>query len=765
MEVSATSILGLSWTTSNDCLIFRWREANFRSTTRGLGLPTKRQLLRMAMSLFDPLGLIAYVTVLARIILRDVWRNETQWDEPIPEHCRTAWEDWLWCMRGLEKLQIPRWYGDLGQEVDLHVFVDASESAMAAAVYATTEKEDGSRCVALVMAKCRVAPLRTKSIPRLELDAAVLGVQVLGLVRAAKCWRERRVWMWSDARDVLYWLRSHKRRYSAYVANRVGKILRHTNVEDWRWTPTDDNPADWATKFNPRRVGLERWWNGPQYLQLPVEQWPDSHEEPENVLETVRSLMIVTQEMNDKRIPPLESFSTWERLVRNIACVTRFMDIAKKRATRGMITEAELQTAAMVIIKEAQRSITKTELDRLSAYKDQDDVWRMRSRTVNVPQSTQHERFPVILPARHRVTHLLMDYYHRLGQHCLDSRVLNEIRRTYVMIQPRRALNRVIRQCQKCVLQKTKPLCPEMSALPSCRLGVTLRAFTYTGCDVFGPMNVTIGRRREKRWGIIFTCLTCRAVYLDLLSSLSASACMMAMDGLATRRGAPLQFHSDNGTNFVAAAKQYRDADGRRPSWIFNAPHAPHTGGAWERLIGVTKKVLSRMGLEESPQEDRLRWLLVRAEGLVNSRPLVEVAAAESTGDSITPNDLLLGGTGDPRIPADTSLVADFMAARDEAVQRFWERWTSEYLPTIAARAKWRTKITKLTAGDVVYICDGDYRYGWRKGRILETRVDEESDQVRQVVVRIADGSVYRRSASKVAPIVRGGESCGKGDC
>lgn len=330
-----------------------------------------------------------------------------------------------------------------------------------------------------------------------------------------------------------------------------------------------------------------------------------------------------------------------------------------------------------------------------------------------------------------------------------------------MILQARTTLNKVIKSCARCAILRTKPLLPEMAALPQCRVSPWQRPFTYTGTDVFRPINVAIGRRKEKRWGIIFTCLTTRAVYLDVIASLTAVSCMRAMDGLAARRGPVAQYHSDNGTNFVAAAKRYRDPSGRQPTWVLNSPHAPHTGGAWERMIGVTKRVLNRMGMEEEPTEERLRWLLSRAEYLINSRPLID------EGSTMTPNDLLLGPsnerTNDDDQPADTR-VEDFMAERERWVQGFWQWWTAAYLPTLAIRSKWRTKPLNLAVGDVVFICKDDYRYGWRKGRVVEVRLDGESGQVRRVVVRTADGNLYRRHASKVAPIVRV-DSFGKGEC
>lgn len=380
----------------------------------------------------------------------------------------------------------------------------------------------------------------------------------------------------------------------------------------------------------------------------------------------------------------------------------------------------------------------------------------------NRTRNTSLLRRKVILPRNNRVTSLLIDFYHRVGHHCLDHRALHEFRRKYVTLQARTTLNKAIRSCARCALFRAKPVAPEMAALPQCRVSAWQRPFTYTGVDVFGPTTVTIGRRKEKRWGIIFTCLSTRAVYLDIVASLSATSCMMAMDGLAARRGAVAQYHSDNGTNFVAAARKYRDPSGRKPTWIFNAPHAPHTGGAWERMIGVTKKVLTRMGLEEEPTEERLRWLLSRAEYLINSRPLT------NDGSTMTPNDLLIGPASERKMDdkATPANIEDFLSDREKWVQAFWQWWTSAYLPTVSVRRKWLKKTENLAVGDVVFLCDDDYRYGWRKGRITEAQLDQESGQVRRVVVRTADGSLYKRHACKVAIIVKEEpEASGKGEC
>lgn len=82
-------------------------------------------------------------------------------------------------------------------------------------------------------------------------------------------------------------------------------------------------------------------------------------------------------------------------------------------------------------------------------------------------------------------------------------------------------------------------------------------------------------------------------------------------------------------------------------------------------------------------------------------------------------DDILLGsssGVKTLRDDADEDLTA-FLSERDDDIQRYWTRWTREYLPKISARSKWRQKVEPFAVGDVVYLCDGDYRYGWRKAK------------------------------------------------
>ncbi len=137
-----------------------------------------------------------------------------------------------------------------------------------------------------------------------------------------------------------------------------------------------------------------------------------------------------------------------------------------------------------------------------------------------------------------------------------------------------------------------------MSDHPVDRISADLPSFTYTGVDYFGPIKVKRGRNIVKRYGVIFTCLTCLAVHLEVAHSLNIDSCINAIRRFICRRGQVKEIRSDNGTNFVSSNRELHQAlkelnqnkiqsslaqEGIK--WTFNPPHGAHQGGVWERLV------------------------------------------------------------------------------------------------------------------------------------------------------------------------------------
>lgn len=140
---------------------------------------------------------------------------------------------------------------------------------------------------------------------------------------------------------------------------------------------------------------------------------------------------------------------------------------------------------------------------------------------------------PLVLDGKHPITRLVVEDYHKKTNHYGDETVVNELRQQYWITNLQAAVRSVITKCQSCRVRRAKPKPPLMVSLPSARMAHHQPPFSHCGMDYFGPMWVTVGRRREKRWGVLFTCLTTRAIHLDTASSLTTDSAIMAIRRLA----------------------------------------------------------------------------------------------------------------------------------------------------------------------------------------------------------------------------------------
>ena len=144
-----------------------------------------------------------------------------------------------------------------------------------------------------------------------------------------------------------------------------------------------------------------------------------------------------------------------------------------------------------------------------------------------------------------------------------------------------------------------------MAALPAERLPPGNAPFETISADCFGPIFVTQGRRNVKRWGCLFTCLTTRAIHLEVAHSLDTESFLAALSRFESRRGTPKKIFSDNGTNFTGADKElrsmveslnqkkiYERCLRKNIEWHFIPPSASHMGGVWERIVKSVKRVL-----------------------------------------------------------------------------------------------------------------------------------------------------------------------------
>lgn len=158
---AVTSALGMTWDQQKYVFLF-----SLSSKAQMNGKSTKRTILSLSSSLFDPLGL-APLIVKAKIIMQELWILKLGWDESVPQELHTAWEQFVSDLKNISSLKIPRYCLAAGaQSIQLHGFCDASIRAYGCCLYFRVKGASDNVSVHLLTAKSRVAPTKKKSLPK-----------------------------------------------------------------------------------------------------------------------------------------------------------------------------------------------------------------------------------------------------------------------------------------------------------------------------------------------------------------------------------------------------------------------------------------------------------------------------------------------------------------------------------------------------------------------------------------------------------------------
>ena len=550
---------------------------------------------------------------------------------------------------------------------------DASERAYGAVAYLRSTTTDGGVSVRFVMSRSRLTPKRVQTMPRLELLAAVCGAELAELVES-EMKMTLSIICWGDNTTVLTWTKSESCRYNRFVGARIAEIQRLTDHTTWRYVNSEQNPADDLTRgLELRQLAEPCRWHAPPFLHYSEDRWPEwpvqnNREEPESELKQ-ESFSAVTLVANDD-YPRMDAtnFSTWDELV-EAAITARYASKGENKpeplsadgwqeSEKSLYHQAQSESfpGELAALSSKQDILRKSRLADLSPEYDQEDrlirVGGRLRRAHTLDEGTKH---PVVLDPRHPIVQLLIKAADtRLG-HCGAEAVLADLRRRFWILRGRQSIRSFQTQCVGCLRRRGRPSIPKMADLPPARLRVGRPPFYSTGTDCFGPFSVKIGRRTERRWGIIWKCMTVRAIYLDLLESLDTDAFLMSFTRFRSRRGTPHEILCDNGTNFKGGETELKKAfEEMAPSlqerlakhqvrFKFNPPVAPHFGGTWEREIRSVKNALYAILGKQTVTPAVLYTMLVEVEGLMNSKPLSYVSSDVSDPDPITPFMLFMG--------------------------------------------------------------------------------------------------------------------------
>ena len=603
--------LGIHWCIESDTFQFRIVMKDHPLTRRGI--------LSCVCSMYDPLGFIAPVVLTGKQILQNMCAENAGWDDPLSDPLRAKWERWCRSLEELKSLDVNRCVKpeDFGEAkvVEVHHFSDASCSGYGQCSYLRLVNESGQVHCSLLIGKSRVVPLKPITIPRLELSAALLSVKMGIFLDQELDYANLTHFYWTDSKVVLGYLANEARRFHVFVANRVQQIKDHTNTSQWRYVATKENPADLASR-GVSAMELRNnqiWFKGPEFLwrSAITESTDEMAGLSPNDPEVKKGHCFVTeakQNVFPSLLERISYFSDWNRARKAIAGCFRFIDILHSRSAKGSAKENsleltrshdlhyepytvdEIQRAEKAIVRIVQaesfgeevqllraqectgipsstgeqatrkRSLRgKSQLQKLNPFLDKNGILRVGGRIQN-SQVSDMVKFPVVLPRKGHVTQLVICHFHHKTKHQGRGITTQAIRSNgFWIIGCSSAVASQIACCVECRRLRSPTQDQKMADLPEDRLEPA-PPFTYCAVDLFGPWYIKEGRKELKRYGVLFTCLACRAVHVETTNSLSTDSFINCLRRFLSIRGPIRTLRSDRGTNFVGAEHELRDA-------------------------------------------------------------------------------------------------------------------------------------------------------------------------------------------------------------
>ncbi|XP_052799373.1 uncharacterized protein LOC128230989 [Mya arenaria] len=443
--------------------------------------------------------------------------------------------------------------------------LDASEQAIAAVAYLLTFESDTPQ-IGFLLGKSKVAPIAGHTIPRLELSAAVMAVEIAQTVAEHLGISIETFTFHTDSMVVLGYINNNTRRFHTYVSNRVEQIRRSTKPAQWRYVCTKLNPSDCATRgLAASDLMNSAWLQGPTHLTSENSVDSETYHlvEPEHDKE-LRVDVNVSKSAIKSRLGSerFSRFSEWRRLVQAIAYLQHFVE--KDQAKSQHKEVPSYQKAEKFIIKVVQAESYLKELDclklgkpvskqshilQLDPYLDEDGLLRVGGRLSRSSLSTC-EKNPIIIPGDHHISVLLIRHYHESVQHQGRHFTAGAVRKAGFWITGGSGrVSSFIFKCVKCRKLRGNLQTQKMAELPSCRLSEA-PPLTYVGVDTFGPWQVSTrrtkgGQASSKRWAVLFTCMIVRAIHIEVVEELSSSAFINALRRFVSIRGKVKEFYSD----------------------------------------------------------------------------------------------------------------------------------------------------------------------------------------------------------------------------
>ena len=616
--------------------------------------------------------------------------------------------------------------------------------------------------------KTKVAPLKTLTIPTLELLGCLLLSTLVSETQL--CMANRivvdKVNCWSDSQVSLCWVKGKEKSWKPWVENRVVKIRKVVSADNWHFVKGEDNPADIPTRLT---VDFDSsfwncWINGPEFLRsTDIEFFYNSFitndtlialrdkecrdcfvNNTNNSNTTDCDHDIVTNlSVNDMgtsvsfyKVIDVNRYSTLNRLIRVIGYVNRFINNLRhriKKSVIGIIMDpvlaiSENEVSLNMVIK-AEQTIMNSQSgfsklkNSLKLFEDADGLLRLRGRFSNSTLD-YNVKYPILLRGKEsRFTQLVIrDAHEQVLHHGVES-TLGYVRSKFWITRGRRTIKDVVRKCVICKRHQGKTMVsPPSPDLPNFRVDVNF-SFYSVGIDFAGPLYIKKDSV-SKVYVLLFSCASSRALHLELTMDLDKYSFIRAFDRFMSRKGRPKIVISDNAKTFKAnEVKRYFSELNVQQKFIL--PASPWWGGFYERMVRTVKSCLRKSLGKSLVTYEQLETIMCKIESIINSRPLTYVSEDDMC-ELLTPFHLLFGRNINTLSTSEISEVEPTKRVRYLSclLHTFWKRFVSDYLQELRQIHVYRKSNIesqqKLLAGDVVLIKDDQPlpRYRWKIGKV-----------------------------------------------
>lgn len=775
-------ILGVQWDPLKDFFTYSISALNSSFT--------KRAILSGIARIYDPVGWLAPVVLIAKFLLQELWRLNLGWDDTVPPDIANKWRNFLLELDYVKNITVPRKVtADRAVQHQLIGFCDGSSKAYGCCVYLRSVGPE--ECQAhLLIAKSKLAPIKPLTVNRLELCGAVLLARVLKHMHNLlknKIPINQTI-AFTDSSTVLSWLHIEPHKLKTFVAHRVVKITEDVPLEYWQHVSTRDNPADHCSRglSSGKLAECASWWVGPDWLAKDISCWPgNSRFEFSDDIPELRPNACLAQATIVPNEPSLiftllERYSSLTRVQRILAWCLRFISASSRHTeTSKTLTVKELDHSLQRLIKHEQQAYLTEDvqsskaIQKLRPFVDDSGLLRVggRLKHSNLPISAKH---PVLLPKTSRLSLLIVDCFHITYLHCGPRTLQSIIQRKFWILGIRNLIRSRLSKCVQCFKAKPIQCQPLMGDLPSSRVQQT-RCFQKVGIDFAGPFLVKESHRRKaktyKVYVCIFVCLAVKAIHIEVVTELSTAAFIAALDRFVSRRGLCTFIVTDNGTNFIGAKRYLNElykliCENRDPvssnlaergiTWQLNPPTGSHFGGIFESGVKSMKYHLKRVIGSQILTLEELITVLAKVEAVLNSRPLCNISSDPDEVDILTPGHFLV--TGPLVALPEPELTDQYVSPRErwqmlqKLTQSFWRIWQRDYLHTLQQRAKWFHGRANVRCGDIVLLVDNNLPpLEWRSGQV--TNVHPGADGVVRVVTLRTTRGFLRRPVTKLCPL------------